>query len=113
MKLLITSCIAFFLLWGCDSSDADNDNNEESIPVEVMKVKRGNIVQSISYTGDMKAEFEINVFSKIPDRIEKFYIDDGDYVKKGAPLARIFAITIEQGVKQVEATLIAARATPS
>ena len=109
LKLFSAVCLGFIIFWSCDSSSGEEQSNEK-IPVEVMPVKRGNIVQSITYTGDVKAEYEINVFSKIPDRIEKFYVDEGDHVTKGAPLARIFATTMEQNVKQVEASLISARA---
>ena len=109
IKLTILSGITLLLSWGCTASDSSTNKVEESVPVEVMKVKRGDIIQSISYTGDINAEFEVNVFSKVPDRIEKFYVDEGDYVRKGDLLASILASTIEQGVKQAEAARIAAR----
>jgi RND family efflux transporter MFP subunit len=76
----------------------------------VAVVKLGELSQSLRYSGDICAEHEVNVFSKIPDRIEKFYIEEGDFVKKGAPIAKILAITIEQGVRQSEAALVAAKA---
>ena len=95
LKLFSAVCLGFIIFWSCDSSSGEEQSNEK-IPVEVMPVKRGNIVQSITYTGDVKAEYEINVFSKIPDRIEKFYVDEGDHVSKGAPLARIFEKTFSR-----------------
>jgi membrane fusion protein (multidrug efflux system) len=73
----------------------------------------GSVIQSINYNGDIKAEFEVKVFSKIPDRIDKFFVDEGDYVQRNAPIASILATTIEQGVRQAEAGLTAARAQES
>jgi RND family efflux transporter MFP subunit len=112
-KLIILFMILLPLLWlhpGCGGSDGADQANEEKIPVEVIPVELGEIIQSLKYSGDIIAEQEVNVFSKIPDRIEKFYVDEGDAVKKGDPIARILATTIEQGVRQAEAGLAAAKA---
>jgi RND family efflux transporter MFP subunit len=112
-KLLIfTVLLSLGILFGsgCTRSDSSNSEAEEKIPVEVTTVQLGDVVQSLSYNGDIKAEYEVKVFSKIPDRIEKFFVDESDIVKKGAPIAKILATTIEQGVRQAEAILIAAQA---
>jgi RND family efflux transporter MFP subunit len=113
MKKVCFLSVVFFLLnlilFGC-SGNANTDAAKEKIPVEVIPVKLGKVIQSIKYTGDIKAEFEVKVFSKIPDRIEKYYVDEGEYISKGAPIARIFATTIAQGARQAEAALAAARA---
>jgi len=112
-KLIIfTVLLSLGILFGssCNRSDSSNSDAEEKIPVEVMTVRLGDVVQSLGYDGDIKAEYEVKVFSKIPDRIEKFFVDEGDVVKRGAPVAKILAATIEQGVRQAEAILIAAQA---
>ncbi len=104
--------ISSMALWGfgCSGGNSKADEQNATIPVEVMTVALGDIEQYSSYNGDIEAEYEVKVFSKIPDRIEKYYVDEGGYVKQGAPIARIFAATIEQGVRQAEAGLAAARA---
>jgi len=94
---------------GCDRTKS-NAGEEVKVPVAVMTVKLGEVIQSLSYNGDIKAEFEVKVFSKIPDRIERFHIDVGDVVRAGSPIAKVVATTIEQGVLQAEAGLVAARA---
>jgi RND family efflux transporter MFP subunit len=112
-KFLIFTVLLFLgILFGsgCNKSDSSDSQAEEKIPVEVTTVKLGDVVQSLSYNGDINAEYEVKVFSKIPDRIEKFFVDESDVVKKGAPIAKILATTIEQGVRQAEAILIAAQA---
>jgi RND family efflux transporter MFP subunit len=110
VTLLLTVC---YLMFGCSSSDSSDSELANRIPVEVSAIKLGNVIQSVKYRGDIAAEFEVKVFSKIPDRIEKYYVDEGDIVGKGDPIARVVATTIEQGVKQAEAILIAARAQES
>jgi RND family efflux transporter MFP subunit len=92
------------------SKKAGSKETEAAVPVEVAQVGLGDVVQSITYQGDVRAEFEVKVFSKIPDRIEAFYKDAGDAVAQGAPIAKIYATSLEQGVKQAEAGLSSAKA---
>lgn len=100
-------------LTGCDQKDSTDSQVETKIPVETVTVGLGNLAQTLSYYGDIKAEFEVKVFSKIPDRIEQFFVDAGDKVTKGATIARIAATTIEQAMRQAEAALTAAKAQES
>ena len=101
--------IALIALVGC-SAKKEAVTEEAAIPVVVSIVQRSNVEQSLTYQGDIKAEFAVKVFSKIPDRIEEFYVDEGDVVNKGQPVAKIFATAIAQGVQQAEAGLAATRA---
>jgi len=109
-RTLIALFLAGLFLSGCSQKD---EEQEEKIPVEVKTMTLGSVIQSITYNGDINAEYEVKVFSKIPDRIEKFFVDEGDYVGQGAPIAKIIATTIEQTAKQAEAALTAARAQES
>ncbi len=110
-KLVLVAAIISIVGFAANCTQNNKANEAENkIPVEVTTVALGNVVQSLSYSGDIKAELEVKVFSKIPDRIEKFFVDDGDYVAKGAPIANIFATTIEQAALQAEAGLVAAQA---
>lgn len=110
ISIFITLILLAILAGGCSKTKSNAEESEVKIPVEVMEIKLGEVVQSLNYNGDIKAEFEVKVFSKIPDRIEAFYVDVGDYVKKGDRIAKVVATTIEQGVRQAEAGLVAARA---
>ena len=96
--------------FSCSGPKSEAETVEEKVPVTVTTVQLGDVVQSLTYNGDIKAEFEIKVFSKIPDRIEQFYVDEGDYVTKGQTIAQVLATIIEQGVRQAEAAVVAAKA---
>ena len=113
MKKTVLSLLSLYLLlWlvpGCERSNGKTENTER-IPVEVSVIKLGELSQSLRYSGDICAEHEVKVFSKIPDRIDRFYVEEGEFVKKGDPIAKILAITIEQAVRQSEAALAAAKA---
>jgi len=113
LSLMMVVVTAWYLVSGCGKSDSSDVEQKEKVPVEVSTVQIGKVLQSVKYRGDIAAEIEVKVFSKIPDRIEKYFVDEGDAVRKGDPIARIVATTIEQGVKQAEAMLVAARAQES
>lgn len=112
-RSLILASLLIALLYfsvSCSKQDSSAEEATQAIPVEVMNIKLGNVVQSLNYNGDIKAEVEVRVFSKIPDRIEKFYVDEGDFVVKDAPIAKIYATTIQQGLAQAKAGLTAVKA---
>ncbi len=109
-KIYLLIAIAGFALMSCGSNETNSNENTEKIPVEIITVDVGDLIQSVNYNGDIEAEYEVKVFSKIPDRIEKFYVDEGDFVRKGNPIAKIIATTIEQSVRQTEAALVASKA---
>jgi RND family efflux transporter MFP subunit len=109
-RFLLITLLSWWLFHGCDSSNENIVNENEKIPVEVEIIHRGNLEQTLEYNGDIMAEYEVKVFSKIADRIERFFVDEGDYVKKGMRLAKIYSATIEQNLRQAEAALTAAKA---
>ena len=109
-KTYLLIAIMGFTLMNCSSNETNSNESTEKIPVEITTVEQGNLVQLLSYNGDIEAEYEVKVFSKISDRIEKFYADEGDFVRKGNPIAKIIATTTEQSVRQAEAMLGAAKA---
>jgi len=97
---LITSC----------GRQQGSGSEEPVIPVEVTKVQKGNLEKTLTFSGDIKAELQVKVFSKVSDRIEQYFVDEGDLVRKGDPIATIQATTIEQALRQAEAGFAAARA---
>lgn len=111
--LFFSIAVLSIVFLNCNRPVSDKNDVSEKVPVKVQAVQLGNVIQSLSYDGDIKAEFAVKVFSKIPDRIEELYVDEGDFVNKGDPIARIFAATIVQGVRQAEARLAAAKAQES
>ncbi|NQT27197.1 efflux RND transporter periplasmic adaptor subunit [candidate division KSB1 bacterium] len=99
--VVLSALLMLGMVVGCDQGGQDEE--ETKIPVQVIEIELGQVKQSLDYYGDIRAEFEVKVFSKIPDRIEKYYVDDGDVVQAGDPIAEILATQIEQTVLQAEA----------
>lgn len=99
LYLVITVGIIFIQ---CQRQGA-GDTEVVAVPVKVMQAGLDDVKQSLTFQGDIRAEVEVKVFAKIPDRIISFAVDEGDYVKKGDLIAEILATTIEQAARQAEA----------
>ncbi len=97
-------------LSGCGPQNTAQEEETSQIPVQVSTLQPGQMIQTLSYAGDVEAEFAIKVFSKVNDRVETFYVEEGDAVRKGNRIASILAETIEQSVRQAKASVIAAKA---
>lgn len=88
-------------------------------------VTRGNLVVTVSATGNLQPTNKVDVGSELSGTIETVYVDDNDAVKKGQVLARLDLSKLndqversrgtlgsaEARVKQTGATVVEARAT--
>jgi len=108
--LVLIFGLGFSLFFSCSKEANTNDDDSIKVPVETQKITRKTITKEVNYTGDVKAEQEVKVFSKIPDRILSFEKDEGDYVNKGEVIAKIEATKIEQAVIQAKAAVVSAKA---
>ncbi|MCF7796152.1 MAG: efflux RND transporter periplasmic adaptor subunit [Lentisphaeria bacterium] len=75
------------------------------VPVYTDPIKRGYIAKSLTYVGDVRGKTMVRVFSKVPDRINKFYVDNGDFVNAGDPIAQIEDTKLMEAVNQANAGL--------
>src|SRR5262249_18270553 len=71
---------------------------------------RGDIQQSLSYSGDIRAREQISVLPKSTGRIEKVLVDVGSRVNAGDTLAVLEQDSAEIAVLQARATLAGAEA---
>ncbi len=104
----ITLSCLIILMVSCTSSDTGQEKT--AVPVEVRKVEKGDIKQTLKFNGDIVAQYTVKVFSKVPDRITRFYVDEGDEVTKGDLIAEVEATQMNQAVRRVKAALAAAEA---
>ncbi len=104
--ILTTVCISIILVFSCTPPDTGQEKT--AVPVEVMTVKKGDIKQTLHFNGDIEAEYKVKVFSKVPDRITQFYVDEGDNVSKGDIIAKVEATLLKQAVLRAKAGLAAA-----
>lgn len=64
---------------------------EKVTPIVSINPKVGTIQEKLTLTGDVKAETEVVVRPRVTARVEEIYVDEGDYVEKGAKLLSFVA----------------------
>jgi len=79
------------------------------IPVELAKVRLGDITKVVSASGTIKAEREVNVITKIPGKVSRVYCKEGDYVRRGEVVIGLEDDEIKAQVNQAQAALAVAK----
>ena len=62
---------------------------EKGVPVEVVRVVKGDLKEIISYTGDIEAKERIEIYPRVSGKIIKKNVVEGDKIKKGQTIALI------------------------
>lgn len=113
-----TAVVAFIIIsvfiWRVRVTLSKNETYESQIEkatlVEVATVEVGDITQELSLVGDIEAQAQVFVFTKIPGKVEKLKVKVGSVVRKDDVLAVIEHKELLLGVKQAQAALKAAQA---
>ena len=84
-------------------------SKENIIPVQVEKVIKRNITQTVSATGTIDSEFKVDITPEVTGEIVKLPVKEGDKVKKGDLLIQINAKQYEANKESAEANLEAAK----
>ena len=85
-KFLFLFFLLLFLFTGCKKKEDQNP-----LPKESVKVKRGTIFLEVSATGAIKPQVgaEVKVGARISGKVEKLFVTQGDKVKAGQLIAVI------------------------
>ncbi|MDD5292660.1 MAG: efflux RND transporter periplasmic adaptor subunit [Candidatus Omnitrophica bacterium] len=88
---VIILLLALFMVpfFGCQVREKAKSEGPQSIPVRAVKVKRMDLYNKLEYTGDIKAEDEVNVYPKVSGKIIEKIKEDGDSVDKGDTIVYI------------------------
>jgi len=74
-------------------------------PVVVAKVKRKDVPIQISAVGNVEPYSNVSIKPQVSGQLVQIFIEEGDYVRKGAKLAEIDPRPLQAQVAQAEATL--------
>ena len=99
------------LLSGCGKADVKPAAPEPPTAVSVQNAKKGNIVNSDSFSGRTQAGAEIAVSAEMAGTVEKVYVVSGQKVQKGDKLLTIKGSDASKSVDQARAALELARAS--
>ncbi len=84
-------------------------NDLTIIPVYTKTVSPEYIAQKVQYLGDISGDPSVVVYPKLTDSVMDIFVKNGDYVKKGAVLAKISDATVRAAKAQAEAAYLSAK----
>ncbi len=85
--------------------------NKETLNYITQEVKKGDLLVTVTATGNLQALNQVDVGVEVSGTIEKIYVDYNQHVKKGQVLAKLDLSKFEAQVKRAEARLRAAEAS--
>jgi len=86
---------------------------DEIIPVKTIKVRKNIILDYIKAVGTIHPDQKALISSKVPGKIEKIYVNVGDYVKKGDVLVKLEQTDFILAIEQAKAAVNLAKANLS
>jgi RND family efflux transporter MFP subunit len=78
--------------------------------IRTAKVARADFEETVAFTGNVKPKNEVDVFAKLPGRIDALHVQVGDKVRAGQVLASVEHKEVEWQARSAEAAVQAARA---
>ena len=85
----------------------------EGIEVETAQAERRDVTQTVTASGKVQPEVEVNISPDVSGEIVELNVNEGDQVQRGALLARIRPDFYAAQVEQAEAGVLQARANQS
>jgi len=118
MVMLVVVCFLIAIIWFMqDRGNISSENLEDetkqpkAFPVEVTQVSFEKVEHYLEAIGSFLPEDEVTVSTEVEGLIKKRYVDEGDFVKKGAPLIKIDDEKFRFQVEEAEASLREAEAS--
>ena len=97
------------LISACNNQSPDDKDNEEkeaiAIPVESGVVLIGTISAFFPSTTTLESEQEASVVAKVGGIVEKYFVEEGDFVKTGQPLVQLETDRLQLELKRSAANL--------
>jgi membrane fusion protein, multidrug efflux system len=108
--LLLFIPIVLVIWYGCNSTSGNtaHHQNVQSLPVIIITRMPATIFQE--YTASLEGKKNIEIRPQVDGYLEKIYVDEGAYVKKGQHLFLINDREYREQVNNAKATLSAAKA---
>lgn len=106
IKLLLTVPLIISTTLFNSCSDVESATSEEkSVNVQVKKVEKVNISETLAYSGTIEESETVPLSFNIPGTVLKVFVSEGEYVKKGQLLASINDESIKNAHEVSLATL--------
>jgi len=79
----------------------------ERITVPVVYAHQGVLTQKMSFQAQLLATQSIKLSTKLAGFVEKLYVKESKFVKKGTPLVKIDAVEVQSGIDALKSALAA------
>jgi RND family efflux transporter MFP subunit len=108
VRLIAAAVLILLTTVGCDPSSAAPENSDKgakpaSVSVRVVKPERLPLHRAVRQPGSIWAFERTRLFTKIPGFVQKWNVDIGDHVEKGAVLAELYVPEMVVELKQKKA----------
>ena len=87
-KLLGSLFLIPLLIGGCGGEEAQAPQ-AQAVPVKLQTLETSTLVDSTSYVGTLEARGRVNLAPRIDGRILKIFVNQGDRVTQGQPIAEL------------------------
>lgn len=105
---VLTLCLVGLSACSDDSSNSEQNNRNKNavIPsVEATQARFGSLPLVERFSGNVKAENQVTLYSEISGVVTEVYVQNGDFVEKGEPLLSLNTQVLEQELQQAKAGL--------
>ncbi|RHX91643.1 efflux RND transporter periplasmic adaptor subunit [Leptospira yasudae] len=100
---------SFVVIFPRIKSTIRSDANRK-VSVKVTRAKAVEIAPSIESSGSIEPEEKLDLYFKVPGRLDRVFVEEGDRVKQGKLLASLEKFNFEQEKNRYEASLDSAKA---
>lgn len=108
---ILVIAITVFIVYGCNSSSGNQAGFEQPTPsVPVITVSNTAATTYKEYAASLQGSKDIEIRPQVSGYLDKIYVDEGAYVKKGQPLFQINDRPYAEQLNNAKATLAAAKA---
>jgi len=98
-------CLALAGSVACNPFGGD----KEEVSQQLVEVVRGDLTVSVSGSGNIEISKEVNLAFDVGGRIDKIYVEEGDYVTEGDVLAKLDTDALELALTQAQVALTQAQ----
>lgn len=114
VKTLLPSLIVLFLVFGslssCGNANSKDKKAAEAVDVPVLELQPQSVEVPQTYIADIQAVQFVEVRSKVQGFVDRIFVDEGQFVKKGQTLFQLSSAEFNEMVNSARAGLARAKA---
>ena len=110
---LVLLIVMGLLLSSCTEGNSKENNEIEAVNIPVLELQPQSVEVPQTYIADIQAVQFVEVRSKVSGFVDRIFVDEGQYVKKGQTLFQLSSAEYNEMVNSARANLAKAKAEQS